>query len=354
MTTPTRPSDDIPIDRDALFAYLENGKGTPILHSSSETFRNSSSHLTLAQALDHPVSEDILYPSYYQESCSAATAFLPFARAQEELVPISYLEILDPHRDYKNTPSRNSNTADQDTISGSHTSEPPSGCFVSQPLHELVTSALKSEEVPGHIASDHNADDDPIPSSNLSSQEQHEANKTSQEQHEANKMLVAHNQESADDFSSSQLHKYDEEKWNEYLRQLLSFKSKLGHCCVPYKYKLNPALSRWVRRQRYQYKLKIEGRPGGITESRVAILEKAGFVWNAHGQKWQNRWNELMAYCFENGHGNVPHNYRQNPELANWVKNQRRQHKLFQEGKPSNITRERIDDLNSLGFTWEH
>eukprot|EP00980_Cylindrotheca_fusiformis_P001372 scaffold344_cov130-Cylindrotheca_fusiformis.AAC.3 len=344
QTTATAPSNDVPMDRDCLFAYLEDEKASPMVESGSESdWNNGSTILTLSQALDHPVSEDILDPSYAQGSCSLANACPPPANSQDELVAISYQHI----RNQPKPQEAIDNLRFSMALEPSQASASSTDGFVAQPLNAFASAESDNLSISfsGQLPINNNSRMGFIPSSDFGSPMQ-------QETHISEQNNYYH--ESDDEFSNSQLHKYDEEKWHDYLRQLLEFKAKYGHCCVPYKYKPNPALSRWVRRQRYQYKLKVEGKPGGITESRVEILEKAGFVWNAHGQKWQNRWNELRAYCLEHGNGNVPHNYRENPELANWVKNQRRQHKLFQEGKPSNITQERIDALNSLGFTWEH
>jgi hypothetical protein len=42
----------------------------------------------------------------------------------------------------------------------------------------------------------------------------------------------------------------------------------------------------------------------------------------------------------------------QNPQLATWIKCQRRQHKLLCDGKPSNMSLEQITDLANPGFEW--
>lgn len=340
MTTQESWAGDILMDRDALFTFFENGgKGTPAMNSSSGG--NESSNITLSQALDHPVSEDILDPSYGQEGCSSTFVDCsPFAVAQEEFVPISYSP--KPNRGSRNLQQHSKPFHEAQRSEYSFDLS-----FAQPPLHELLSAGFRRMDQPcGRQA--------PSNERTLSFDlDRHEQNETLA-LHAKERGAVEEKDDDDDDMFISHARKYDEEKWNEYLQALLSFKSRWGHCCVPYRYKPNPALSRWVRRQRYQYKLKVEGKPGGITDSRVAMLENVGFAWSAHGQKWQKRLNELRAYCFENGNCNIPHNYEKNPELANWVKNQRRQRKLYQEGKPSNITKERIDALNTLGFTWEH
>lgn len=78
--------------------------------------------------------------------------------------------------------------------------------------------------------------------------------------------------------------------------------------------------AQWVKRQRYQYKLKLEGKRSTLSDERVKLLNQIGFIWNSHDVVWEERWHELIA--FKNAHGNciVPSNYDKNPQLAVWVK----------------------------------
>jgi hypothetical protein len=132
---------------------------------------------------------------------------------------------------------------------------------------------------------------------------------------------------------------YQAEQWQEKFDELYSYYQKHGHCSVPHTFPPNPALARWVKRQRYQYKLMTSGQQSTMTRERVKALEDIGFVWDSHGQA--------------HGDCNVPSNYPPNPQLATWVKCQRRQYKLYWEGSSSNMTLERISDLEKIGFEWE-
>lgn len=147
-------------------------------------------------------------------------------------------------------------------------------------------------------------------------------------------------------------HDYQEEKWDIQFKELLTFKSKHGHCRVPQNYEDNPALSHWVKRQRYQHKCKREGKVSSMSESRIRKLEHIGFVWDAQELLWQTRFEELTNYRLKHGHCNVPYNYHLNRKLPTWIKCQRRQFKLLKEGQPSNMTQERITLLQGLGFKW--
>ena len=146
---------------------------------------------------------------------------------------------------------------------------------------------------------------------------------------------------------------YQAEQWTEKFGELIAFRETNGHCCVPHTYKENPALARWVKRQRYQYKLKNENKQSTMTDERIVALENIGFIWDSHGAAWQERLSELREYWSLNGHCNVPSNFPPNPQLATWVKCQRRQYKLFWSGKTSNMTKERVAQLEKLGFEWE-
>lgn len=90
-----------------------------------------------------------------------------------------------------------------------------------------------------------------------------------------------------------------------------------------------------------------------MTRDRVQALEQIGFVWDSQTSVWRQRLRELVAYQQTYGHCNVPASFVENPRLAAWVKCQRRQYRLFQDGKPSNITQQRIEELNGWGFEWD-
>jgi hypothetical protein len=144
---------------------------------------------------------------------------------------------------------------------------------------------------------------------------------------------------------------YQAEQWTLRFEELCQFCKLKGHCQVPHTFKKNPALARWVKRQRYQYKLHVENKPSTMTGERISVLEKIGFVWDSHVAAWEERRNELIEYKKIYGHCNVPSNYSSNRQLAVWVKRQRRQYKFFWDGEPPSM--KRIAALESIGFEWE-
>ena len=61
----------------------------------------------------------------------------------------------------------------------------------------------------------------------------------------------------------------------------------------------------------------------------------------------------MLVFVREHGHANVPHTYPKNPKLARWVKRQRHQYKLLQDGKQSSLTVTRINALETINFVWD-
>lgn len=146
---------------------------------------------------------------------------------------------------------------------------------------------------------------------------------------------------------------YQAENWTEKFEELLEFRAQHGHCNVPNSFPENMALAQWVKRQRYQYKLKLEKKRSTMSDERVQALEEVGFVWDSHRAIWDERFQELVDYKTVNGHCNVPSRYTANRQLAIWVKRQRRQYKFYVEKRPSSMTLERIHRLEMIDFEWD-
>ena len=176
--------------------------------------------------------------------------------------------------------------------------------------------------------------------------------------------------------------------WNERYNELVQYKRVHGNCNVPSGYRLNPALSQWVKRQRYQHKLKLNKEHTNLTPERYNMLQKLGFVWNAHEANWEESFSQLLKFKGEYGHCRVPTKYPANQQLSVWVKLQRRQYRLFkaskssaatstspsegdakmaqtgddinsnggddeQQQQKSHMTWERVTRLNDIGFEWD-
>jgi len=143
------------------------------------------------------------------------------------------------------------------------------------------------------------------------------------------------------------------DKWLKRFLELVEYEKAHQNCLVPHDYTENIELSRWVKRQRYQYKLYQSNEKSSMTDDRIELLEDIGFVWDAQEANWQERFEELVAY--KAVHGNCDVNTKSSTyfKLGTWVRCQRRQYQLFADGRPSNMTQERIARLEKLGFNWK-
>ena len=141
-------------------------------------------------------------------------------------------------------------------------------------------------------------------------------------------------------------------QWHDHFRQLCEYKAKFDHCRVPTLYSDNPKLGKWVANQRYKFKLHQEGKPSSMTAERIQELESVDFEWEvrAHNGSWNERFDQLREFKVQFGHCRVPNRYSDNPKLGKWVVNQRTNYRLQQEGKPSHMTAERIQELESVDF----
>jgi hypothetical protein len=183
-----------------------------------------------------------------------------------------------------------------------------------------------------------------------------------QEQEDATipgKQRAAKSIESASrDWNSKALPRYralNSGQWFQKFQELVRYKKKYGNCLVPYKCLHHESLALWVKRQRYQYKLREEGKKSNLTDERIAALEELGFVWSSYGARWEDRFEELKAFIQEYGHCNVPKQDVKSRQLAMWVKSQRNHNssKASKGKKGTILTPERIEKLNEASFRWE-
>jgi len=135
--------------------------------------------------------------------------------------------------------------------------------------------------------------------------------------------------------------------WTDRYRELVEFRNKEGHTVVPTS---NNNLGIWVGTQRKQYRLMQQGKPSHMTVERVEMLNDIGFVW--HVNTWNERFEELKAFKEATGHFLVPTDYH-NKQLRPWITTQRSHYRFMQEGKPSQLTEERIQQLERIGFPWK-
>jgi hypothetical protein len=141
--------------------------------------------------------------------------------------------------------------------------------------------------------------------------------------------------------------------WKKRISELADYRKIHGHCNVPWRNSEDIKLANWVMTQRSQYKLHFKGKRSPMTRPRIQELESLGFEWGTRSHTaWEDSLSELANYRKIHGHCNVPKKCSENTKLAHWVMTQRRQYKLHLEGKASQITTLRIQELEGLGFEW--
>ena len=136
--------------------------------------------------------------------------------------------------------------------------------------------------------------------------------------------------------------------------ELIAFKEEFGHCNVPQKYPSNPSLGNWCNNMRVAYK-KIQK---GVSQDRIGRLEEIGFQWQVvldYDEAFEKHCRELIAFKEEFGHCLVPRKYPDNPSLGRWCGDMRIAYKKIQKGMKtnSNVSQDRIDRLEEIGFQWK-
>jgi hypothetical protein len=144
------------------------------------------------------------------------------------------------------------------------------------------------------------------------------------------------------------------EKWAEELAKLKAYKEKHGDCDVEAPDQLNP----WV----WQIRRLNEGER--LTKYPILCwqLDKLGFIWDWHAdraakeaERVEDRWNqmfeELVAYKKEHGDCLVPPKWPENQRLSDWVQTQRH---MVRDGVQSvNLSKDQRQKLDDIGFVWE-
>ena len=157
----------------------------------------------------------------------------------------------------------------------------------------------------------------------------------------------------------NKLHK----RWQEKFHELQEYKDTHGDTLVPQNYELNPALGRWVRRQRLEYSKLVNNSEmyDDVSQYRIHQLKSIGFVFDVRKDVWSERIEELKDYKDIHGHANVPQYQPKNSpwyQLGIWVRNQRTMyHRMKNSGENDNIynflTEDRINQLNEIDFCWD-
>ena len=199
--------------------------------------------------------------------------------------------------------------------------------------------------------------------------------------------------------------------WDERYGELKAFKDTYGHCNVPITWEQNPKLAVWIQNTHQLRKQeclseertkaldelgfvwKVRHRPirrldwsemleslvalqkaqataqvslnnslqlrswtnrirrervaGKLSDEQITTLDGIGFDWTTPPDRWNSMFTALVEYKRTYGDCNVPKTWRDNPQLAIWVTNQREK---FEEQTIKPDFRQRLE---SVGFEWQ-
>ena len=111
---------------------------------------------------------------------------------------------------------------------------------------------------------------------------------------------------------------------------------------VNIKSKADKTLKAWMKEQ--------ERNRSSLTLDQKKVLEYVEFPFSvAYEEGWIKSFNEVKTYHSTYGHCNIP---RTVPRLGDWVNNQRRLKKKYDNGERSSLTSERVRMLDDIKFQW--
>ncbi len=135
----------------------------------------------------------------------------------------------------------------------------------------------------------------------------------------------------------------EDAEWERMHAQLDAWHQLHGHCRVPRSGAEYVELARWVRNQRRQ---RVAQK---LPMAKTAWLEALGLFGQRNGmsaeERWEQRFEELVAYAREHGHTKVKEKH--NRGLAHWRDTQRQLH------HKGTLSAERVARLEGIGFEWE-
>lgn len=155
--------------------------------------------------------------------------------------------------------------------------------------------------------------------------------------------------------------------WEEWLVLLTEYANQHdGIADVP---QTNKGLGMFVAKYRCEYKAYQKGKPSRLNTTKIAQLQDAGMIFQSQrytpAKDWEGRLEDLRIYAQEHGttwmalqkvkktgDEQIDESQQELQTLAKWCDRQRQSYRAYSSGKPSSMTKERIQKLEELGFEW--
>lgn len=237
-----------------------------------------------------------------------------------------------------------------ESISSISIQEESSATCISELLHRI--NSRRSVAVPSTIttATATTAASSPAATITNKSSSHH-----SMKQPPTNEEAISTNQSSPSQTSTTiKLTKY-QLRWIGKFKELRAYKHKYGNANVTVQTKGYRQLGIWVCTQRHNYKKLKKNGKANMSKERIDMLESIGFKWvgpRTHSSAWNTRFAELLEFKNKYGHSNVPNRCTENRQLGTWVATQRNNYNKLKDNKKANMSKERIEMLESIGFEW--
>jgi hypothetical protein len=140
--------------------------------------------------------------------------------------------------------------------------------------------------------------------------------------------------------------------FNDYIFQLLFFKANNNNFHVTKEEDAN--VHAFLQHLKKEYKAYAsDSATSVLTPEQMKVLEFLHVPLTSRGDDHWNRFFELLQqYGERHGHVLVPR-LCEVPGLGDWVTDQRRQYKAWHQGQPSQLTKERREKLQGIGFAWQ-
>ncbi len=90
-------------------------------------------------------------------------------------------------------------------------------------------------------------------------------------------------------------HSERQNAWKVKFDELKAYKSIVGNCDVPQAYKTNPALGKWVSKQRDAYRDFHSGKQSSMTQEKINLLESIGFRFFIGKGKAIRHWDQFFT-----------------------------------------------------------